>query len=145
MGESAVSDQSVTSEILRRESRSFLQYVRESFPWASGKDAPIRVEVQRIADSEAAALGKFGRLMQKKHFALPALGAFPNSFTDSNFVAVSYLIPKLVDDQRPLLNELERDLVTIMDPDLRNAVEALRELKHRNLSELERLVASKAA
>ena len=140
-----MTDQSLLSEILHRESRSFLQYVRESFPWAGGKNNVARSTVQRIAESEAASLAKLARLALKKHLTLPLLGEFPISFTESNYVAVSYLIPRLIKVAQQTLVDLERDLPSIVDPDLRAAVESLRDLKRKNLAELEGLMPVKAA
>jgi hypothetical protein len=140
-----VSDQMQLSQLLHRESRSFLQYVRESFPWAGVKSESARVAVQRMADAEAAALAKLARLTLKKHLTLPTLGDFPISFTESNYVSVSYLIPKLASIERKALADLERDLISIGDPDLRVGVESLLDLKRANLAELERLIPEKAA
>ena len=140
-----VSENAIVSRLLHRESRSFLQYVRESFPWASGKCESARAAVQRMADGEAAALAKFARLMLKKHMTLPSLGNFPDSFTDNNYLSVSYLIPKLASAQRQALTDLERDLTSVVDPDLRSASESLRDLKRSNLAELDELGAVKAA
>jgi hypothetical protein len=140
-----VNDQSLLASLFHRESRSILQYVRESYPWANAKNDAARVAVHRIAEAEAASLAKLARLMLKKHLNLPAHGDFPISFTDGNYVAVSYLIPKLISAQRQLLADLERDLPSISDSDLKNAIAALRDLKRANLSELEALMPVKAA
>jgi len=130
------------SQILHRESRSLLQYVRESYPWANGKNESARDAVHRIAMSEDAAQAKLAKLMLKKHLTLPALGNFPASFTDHNYVAVSYLVPKLASAQQHLLADLNRDLPSVSDPELRNALESLRDLKQKNSAEFEGLLAA---
>lgn len=140
-----MSDQTLLSHLLHRESRSLLQYVRESYPWASGKCESARVAVHRIAEAEAAALAKLARLMLKKHLTLPPLGSFPDSFTDHNFVSVAYLVPKLASAQRQGLADVERELALVNLPDLKSAIESLRELKRSNLAELEGLISAMAA
>ena len=134
-----MSDQQVVGEVLRRESRTLLQYVRESFPWAKGKDAAVLANVLHSADVEGELLHRLSRLMQKQHLSLPAIGSFPSAFTNSNFVAISFLMPRLIATQRQTLADLERDLPKVHDPDLRVLLDALREAKLAHLSELESL------
>jgi hypothetical protein len=126
-------------EILRRECRSYLQYIRESFPWANGADQALRAKLLGLAEAENLALGGLARAMQKRHITLPHLGAFSPSFTTSNFLAVSYLVPRLAAAQRKAIVELERDLPLIHDADSRAQFEGYRNLKRVHLQELESL------
>jgi hypothetical protein len=126
-------------EMLRRECRSYLQYIRESFPWAKGKDEVLRAKVLSLAESENQALGNLARAMQKRHITLPYLGAFSPSFTNSNFLAVSYVVPRLATAQRQAIADLERDLQHIQDAELRALFESYRDRKHAHLQELENL------
>ena len=134
-----MTDETVLPELVRRESRSFLQYVRESFPWAAGKDEPVRAALLRMAEAEGAYAGKIGRLMQKRHIPMPGLGAYPSSFTNSNFLAVRSLVPKLLAGERQSLTDLERDLFRVTDGEARTVLDSFRELKRQHLSELEAL------
>lgn len=132
-----MSDAAALSEILRRESRSYLQYVRESSPWAKGKDEAVRESVLTMAMNENAALQDLGRTMQKHHIALPALGGFPASFTTSNFIDVGFLIPKLIAAQKQAIAALEVNLAAVQDADFRNRLQTFHELKSKHLQELE--------
>jgi hypothetical protein len=135
-----MSDLLVLPELLRRESRSLLQYVREAFPWAAVKDIAARTKVLSAGEAENEMLAQLGRLMQKRHIPLPALGAYPTSFTSMNYVSLSYLIPRLAAAERQTLADLERDLPKVQDEQIRGRLEALRELKRRHLANLESLV-----
>jgi hypothetical protein len=134
-----MTDGMLLPEVLRRECRSYLQYIRESFPWAKGKDEALRAKVLALADEENLALGNLARAMLKQHITLPYLGAFTPSFTTSNFLAVSYVVPRLAAVQRQTIAELERDLPHMQDPELRQQFEAYRDLKRAHLQEFENL------
>jgi hypothetical protein len=134
-----MNDGNLLPEMLRRECRSYLQYIRESFPWAQGTDEALRTKILALAEEENHAHGPLARAMQKRHITLPYLGAFSPSFTTSNFLAVSYLVPRLATTQRQAIVELERDLPLIHDAELRSQFEAYRDLKRAHLQELEDL------
>jgi len=136
-------NQQVLPELMRRESRSFLLYIREAFPWADGKHAAVRNAIVRMGDEEAEKMAAIGRLLQKRHIALPGLGSFPTSFTNYNFLDAASLAPKLVAAERQSLADLDRDLSHITDDELRGAFEAYRDLKSKHLGELESIVAGK--
>ncbi|MFL5341555.1 MAG: hypothetical protein ACJ8F7_15525 [Gemmataceae bacterium] len=133
-----MNDATLVPELIRRESRTFLQYVRESYPWAHGVgDTAHRGRVMAMADEESAEIGKIGRALQRRHIPLPFLGAFPSGFTTSNFLAVSFVIPKLAATLRHDIAELEPLVRTIADAELRAQFEAYVETKRRHLRELE--------
>jgi len=136
-----MSDAILLPELMRRESRTFLQYARESYPWAhSGKDAELRARLMAMADEENAAIALLGRQLQRRHITLPFLGAFPSSFTNSNFLSISFLVPKLAAAQRQDIGELVKQVPAIAEADLRAQVESYCDLKKRHLQELEALV-----
>lgn len=132
-------------ELLRRECRSYLQYIRESYPWARGKDEALRAKVLALAEAENQALATLARAVQKRHITLPYLGAFSPSYTNSNFLAVSYLVPRLAAAQREAIADLERDIPFIHDADFRTQFEAYKELKRAHLQELESLAGTAKA
>jgi hypothetical protein len=140
-----MSDAGAMADILRRESRSYLQYVRESYPWAKGRDEQVREALLTIAMLEYAELQLLGRAMQKAHMSLPSLGGFPASFTTSNFIAVDFLIPRLIAAQKTGIGALEAGIAAVSDPDFQRRLHALVELKTKHLHELEALKAAPKA
>jgi hypothetical protein len=140
-----MTDHLLLPELLRRECRSYLQYIRESYPWAKGKEEDLRGKVLALAEAENQALSGLARSMQKQRIMLPYMGAFPTAFTTSNFLAISYLLPKLTAQQRQAIGVLERDLPMIADARLREQFQTYLDLKRRHLVELEGLAKPLAA
>jgi hypothetical protein len=135
-----MSDATVLPELIRRESRTFLQYVRESYPWAhTGKDEELRARLLGMAEEENMEIMRLGRMLQRRRIAPPYLGAFPTSFTDYNFLAISFLIPKLAGAQRRDIGELERDVSAIADAEMHKEVANYLIMKRNHLREIETL------
>jgi hypothetical protein len=138
-----MTDRLILPDLLRREARSFLQYVHESYPWAKGDSEKLRVAILQIAEAEAAHNAKLGRLMQKRHLPWPGLGAYPTSFTNSNFLDAAALVPKLLAAERQSLADLERDLLQVSDEETRAALQAYRDLKRQHVEQFESLAGAK--
>lgn len=135
-------DHELLVDVLRRESRSFLQYVRESYPWASVSESALRDQILALADREAEILARIARLLQSRRVPLPIFGTFPTSYTSSNFLAARALIPRLLEDGRRLLAELDRDLEFVADEPGRQLLEALQQRKREHLQILESMITS---
>src|SRR5262249_61627081 len=71
--------------------------------------------------------------------AATAVGAFPSSFTNYNFVVVRKLLPEVVADHTRALAELEHDLAKLPPGDVRDQVENLAAVKRMHLTELEKV------
>ena len=134
-----MSDATLLPDILRRESRCFLQYVHEAFPWAHGKSESARATILNAAAAEAAELAHLAKLLQRRHIMVPFYGAYPSSFTNYNYMAASSLLPKLIADQKRGLADLERDLPSVVDAEIREHLESYRDLKRKHVQELEAL------
>ena len=132
-----MTDEILLPNVLRRESRCFLQYVHESFPWAHGKTEAARTTILAAAAAEAAELAHLAKLLTRRHIAVPFFGAYPSAFTSYNYLAISSLLPKLIADQKRGLAELERDIPAVVDPDVRKHLELYRELKRKHIQEFE--------
>ena len=86
-------------------------------------------------------MAELGRYLVRRRITPPALGAYPINFTSYNFVALDFLLPRLLEHQRADITALERDRVALGDPEARAQVQALLEVKRRNLGTLEALAA----
>ncbi len=131
--------------ILRRESRSLLQYVREAYPWAKSGEQKTLSELDRLIDEEANSTAALARFLLRHHVRLPYLGAYPSHFTNVNYVGLDFLLPRLVEHQRGAIAALERDLAKLSDEDSRQQVQPILEMKRRHLKRLEELAAPVAA
>jgi hypothetical protein len=130
--------QAVVHAVLRRESRSLLQYLREVPPWSGLSEQHTQARLQEIGNTELAELELLGKLFQKHFHDMPHLGAYPD-FTPYNDSALHFMLPLIVHEQKNLLAGLERDRVAIGEHEIGNAIDHLIALKSRNLSELESL------
>jgi hypothetical protein len=124
--------------LFRRENRSLLQYVRQASPWVAEQDRDRLKRVMELADAEFEVIGELGALLEEWHIPQPYLGAFPGAFTNYNFIALRTLLPKLIDDHRRGVAELERDAAALNGPQ-REAIAAFLEAKRKHLAELESL------
>jgi hypothetical protein len=123
-------------DLVRKEGRSLLQYISESFPWTAAKNhqaLPVLFEMVREEQEGTAAIV---RLLLKNRQRPPYLGAYPMSFTTINYMALDFLIPYLVDFERRRCAELGKDLAVLSDEDARALVKSLLEMKERHLAGL---------
>jgi hypothetical protein len=122
---------------IRRDSRSLLQYVCESFPYTPASAELSHAQVFELAREEQEALARLVRFMHRHHVSPPVLGAFPSHFTTINFVSLEHLLPPLLKEQRFAVAELERALATLPESDARHVLWEYLELKRRHVQALE--------
>ncbi|MBX9582209.1 MAG: hypothetical protein K2X87_18035 [Gemmataceae bacterium] len=126
-------------EAYRRESRSLLQYAGQAELYAGGADRKVLDAVRRVAAEDAEHLRGFADILGQMRVAPPHPGAFPVGFTDLNFVAARWLLPKLAADRRRAAADLTADRDAVADPAAKAAFEALADMARRHLAELESL------
>jgi hypothetical protein len=132
----------VLQNIVRRESRSLLQYIQEAYPWTTANAQPVLTELARLTAEEAKSTTDLATyLLRQLHAPLPHLGQYPQQFTSINYVGVDFLLPRLVHEQRHAIAELEKDLGKLTNPDARQRVEKVLDMKRRHLKKLEELAA----
>jgi hypothetical protein len=136
----------VVQNIVRRESRSLLQYIQEAYPWTRTDEQPVLTELAKLTAEEAkSTTGLATYLLRRLHAHLPHLGQYPQQFTSINYVGLDFLLPRLLQDQRHAIAELEKDLGKLTCTDARTQVEKVLEMKRRHLKKLEELAAPVAA
>jgi hypothetical protein len=133
---------SVLQGIVRRESRTLLQYIRDSFPWTPASEESVLVRLRQLADEQREETAKMGRWLARHRQIGPNLGSYPAGFTSINYAALDYVIPKVIADERAGLLRLEQDLASITDADARAHVAELIEKKRQHLKTIEELVAA---
>jgi hypothetical protein len=122
--------------IVRRESRSLLQYVGESDPFATSADGDIAAKIRQIVEEEKAAANALAAQLAGKRHRVPYLGSYPSSFTSVNYVTLKYLVPLLVKYEQEAIADLDRDLGRIADPDMAEEVRTIVAMKRRHLQTL---------
>lgn len=129
-------------DIVRRESRSLLQYVTESFPWTTPEERAALAEFQQLAAEERDGTAALGRYLASCRLVVPYLGSFPMEFTSINYVSLEHLFPLLAEHAKLALDRLEKDLEEIEDLEARNLVQNMVDTKRRHLQRLESLAAA---
>jgi hypothetical protein len=126
-------------DVLRRESRSLLQYVSESYPWTKPEGHAACAAVNAIAQTEAAAVARLGRWLAKQRVPVGFPGAYPTHFTTTNFVALRYLLPRLADDQRQRIAGVEKVRASLLAGEAREQLDLLLAVMKDHLKQLEAL------
>lgn len=93
--------------LVRREARSLLQYMNESYPWADHQHQEALMSVLRMANHERHQIDRLIRWCIKAKLGNPSLGPYPQSFMSINFMSIEYLLPLLVEDQKKRIADLE--------------------------------------
>jgi hypothetical protein len=128
----------VLQDIVRRESRSLLNYIGDAFPWTTAAGGPALVSLKQAVRDEAAAVTALGRFLVRNHASLPYLGSYPVGFTSWNFVSLDFLLPRLVDEERRSTADLQAAVAKLSDA-AKAPAETLLAVKKRNLETLESL------
>src|SRR5262249_10626198 len=86
-------------ELLRRESRSFLQYISDSFPWTTFEEKDALARLQTVVEEERSANAALAKFLIRHRIPLPYLGPYPVAFTTLNFVSLDHLLPMLAESE----------------------------------------------
>ena len=134
-------DSALLKDVLRRESRSFLHYVADSFPWTTSNENDALGTLQKMIEEEREATAELGRFLYRQRQTLPYLGAYPSHFTTLNYVALDFLLPKLAEEERAEIAGLERDLKELIDPEARAEIDNLLRIKRQHLQTIDTFAA----
>jgi hypothetical protein len=134
--------QALLQDLVRRASRSMLQYVGEAYPWAPNTDGDLLAKVQAVIREEEEAIESLATFLRKKRIPLGYLGSYPQNFTNLNYVTLDYLMPRILDWQRKWVAVLEKDASLIKDAEADAEVFKLVATARRHLDELQKLAES---
>lgn len=126
----------VLQEIVRRESRSLLSYVADAYPWATAAAEPALSRLREVVRSSGEAVTALGTYLARNRARMPFLGSYPSGFTSWNFIALSYLMPRLVTTEEQLLQALESDVARLPAGEARAEADKLLAVKRQNLAAL---------
>ncbi len=129
-------------DIVRRESRSLLQYLSESFPWTTPEELEALAQFQKLAVEEREGAAALARFLTSRRQSVPYLGSFPMEFTSINYISLEHLFPLVADHTRKSMDHLEKDLNDIQDSEPRALVQNIVDMKRRHLQTLKELAAA---
>ncbi|MBX7105923.1 MAG: hypothetical protein K1X57_17705 [Gemmataceae bacterium] len=124
-------------QLLRRESRSLYQYLREVPAWTSFKDTNTLARLRECANAELEVVEKLSRWLQKYVSGALVHGAFPD-FTPYNDTGLNFLLPLVIREQKQAVRELETDAKALQGEPAEYVNELLA-LKRAHLATLEDL------
>jgi hypothetical protein len=127
----------ILGKILERESRSFLQYLGDSFPWPNANERHREIQLEAMVAEERDLIADLGRFMVRNRIALPHLPSYPSAFTVSNFVSLYSLTPRLAADHKAAIAALADQHHSLAHTEAGPIVERLLEAKRRHLHTLE--------
>jgi hypothetical protein len=133
--------EAILDGIVRRESRSLLAYIGDAHPWTTTSQTAALATVKSAVLAETAAVSALGRFLIRQGLMPSFLGSYPASFTSFNFVALDFLLPRLIQEEKRLIAALTDDLGAIDNAGAKLVVEGLLEVKKKNLATLESLAA----
>ncbi|GEM_PF-1299342 len=140
----AVTSLKVAERAFRRETASLPQYLNDAWPWVDPTD-PLDVEaselVRSIINEENEWIERLAAYIEQRG-GVPLTGSYPADFTDTHYLALEFLLRRLIAYQKWNMEQLEADLEAAADePELRNLLAHMLERKREQTAALERLLA----
>ncbi|QDT64043.1 hypothetical protein [Calycomorphotria hydatis] len=86
--------------------RSLLQYLAECPPWTAGPGLEIQERIEELAAAQREDLQILVDLILRLR-GLPNFGVFPLDFSDRQFLAMEFVYPELIEDQRRCIAAIE--------------------------------------
>jgi hypothetical protein len=130
--------------IFRRETSSLFQYLQQAWPWVDPADPVDRKGadlVGSIVEQENQWIAELAALIEQRG-GVPLPGSFPSDYTDAHYLALEFLLRRLVQYLETNLQALRRDLEELADdPPARNLVASMVEHKEQQLQRLRDLLA----
>ncbi len=132
-------------DIVQRENRSLLQYVRESYPWISSEEHEALAKIQEMIEEEGQGAGDLIRLLQRRKLPPPYLGSYPMGFTNFSFVSLDHMLPLLAANERQGIDQLQRDIESVSDAEARELLHKILAKKRRHLEVIQSLIPAHSA
>src|SRR5262245_57931609 len=101
---------SILHGILRRESVSLLSYVAGAYPWATQRQTEALTALQKVIAEQKEAVAELGRYLARRKEPFLFFGSYPTAYTTLNFISLEHLLPRLVEQERANLANLEKDV-----------------------------------
>lgn len=119
--------------------RSLLQYVGECWPWAGTNTQDAQRKIEELVQIQKQQVAEIGQMLDEAELTVEK-GTYPTEYTDLHYVALSYLLDQLVQNQKELVEETAQTLARCeSDPDARRLVTEIQTTQQRILEELQNL------
>jgi hypothetical protein len=131
------------NELLIEQGRSLLQYVGESWPWVPGNDDEEKAVIDRLVAEQRETVAHLAALLDERgHLIDP--GAYPTDYTSLHYVALDYLLGRLVAQQQELAGDARAALQDAQgDEEVEMLLTGAAAQADRHLEELRKLVSAR--
>jgi hypothetical protein len=126
----------VLQNVVRKEGRSLLQYVGESFPWTTAQNHHVLPVLFEMVKEEQQGVTAVVAYLLKQRKRPPYLGAYPMSFTTINFMSLDFLLPYLIDFEKRRIADLENNFIMVTEDEPKHILKSLLDVKKRHLATL---------
>ncbi|MGE5193422.1 MAG: hypothetical protein ACM3U2_13085 [Deltaproteobacteria bacterium] len=139
----------ILSRLVPRIYRSLLQYTVECWPWTPSAESPDgkspeQKAVEQLAARQQQFVGRLVDLLSRRAEAVD-FDNYPD-FSELHYVALDYLLGKLIADEQRLVSEVEAARGAIRnDPEAAGLISELIAAERENLTRLRDLAAKAAA
>lgn len=132
-------DLEILNRVLRELSSCFLQYAGECWPWTSAgaEGSKLRDSVMRCVERQRQSVGLIAEHLAA-HQDRVEYGKFSAEFTDLHYVSLTFLLKRLVESQKKLVEFIDRTVTLLPGGDkCRDILEAVSDNEHANLAALQ--------
>lgn len=119
---------------------SLLQYVDEAGPWTDSARADAKATLDRLAAAQRESFAEVGDLILARA-ALPELDAYPSEFASLHYLALGFLIGRLIADQLNVVATADVALAACGRTAETRPLERVRDREAARYEELRRLAA----
>jgi hypothetical protein len=137
-----VTDAPLIQDVLRRESRSILQYVGDAYPWTDSAHAQELGKLQALIHEEQEMVAELARLLQRHHVPPLPSGMYPVGFTTLNFVSLDHILKLLSAYEEQSIADLQAAVGEAKHQESQHLLESFIEMKRRHLENLRALLVS---
>jgi hypothetical protein len=122
--------------------RSLLQYVGECWPWSGTESQDAQRKIEALVEIQKDEVLQLGELLDEADWTIDQ-GTYPTEYTDLHYVALSYLLDQLVQNQRDIVEEAQRVLTQCEShAQARRLVSEIHSAQQRILDEIQTLAQS---
>ena len=86
--------------------RSLLQYLDEADPWTDAGHPDAKATLDRLAAGQRESFTEVSDLMLRRH-VLPSLDTYPSEFASLHYLALDFLVRRLVADQLGVVSAVD--------------------------------------
>jgi len=95
----------VLNRVLVVMGRSLLQYSADAWPWTGSGSTVPRATVESLTAEQSGRVRKLAELLDRRGWTID-FGVFPD-FTGLHFLSLDFVLPRLVENQRAVVKEIE--------------------------------------